>query len=418
MLKAIKKVIKTEKPKVEKPKVEKPKVEKPKVEKLKVEKPKVEKVKVEKPKVEKLKVEKPKVEKVKVEKPKVEKPKVEKVKVEKPKVKFSLSSSPSLQLEPQKKLNTIKKEDIINHLTLIRDYEKMLGNTFKSNAYSRVLVKLNAYSGKINNIKDFVTHIGAGERITAKVNELYNKGEIEYEEKNIKQDTGVNFLLELKKIHGIGPVKILQIKNAGIKSIEELKANPQLLNAKQLIGLQYYKTVETKIPIEEYEKHKSILEKELKKLNLTYEFVGSYRRGSKSMGDIDILIKYDPKLSLSNYVKNLVKIGYVKNVLSSGKVKFSGMVQIKNEPARQLDILIAPENEYYYSLLYFTGSAAFNVGFREYVKKRFDISLSEHGFNKECIAIPEMNSEEDIFKFLGIRYVEPIKRKIFFTPQK
>ena len=294
----------------------------------------------------------------------------------------------------------------------------MLGNTFKSNAYSRVLIKLNAYTGKINNIKDFVTHIGAGERITAKVNELYNKGEIEYEEKNINQDTEVNFLLELKKIHGIGPVKILQIKNAGIKSIEELKANPQLLTAKQLIGLQYYKSVNTKIPIEEYEKHKTILEKELKKLNLTYEFVGSYRRGSKSMGDIDILIKYDPNFSLSNYIKNLVKINYIKNVLASGKVKFSGMVQIKNEPARQLDILIAPENEYYYSLLYFTGSAAFNVGFREYVKKRFDISLSEHGFNKECISIPKMNSEEDIFNFLGIRYVDPIKRKIFFTPQK
>ena len=333
-------------------------------------------------------------------------------------VKLPSPSLSSFNSSSSSSNNAVSKKDIINHLTTIRDYEKMLGNTFKANAYTRVLIKLAAYSGKINNIKDFIIHIGAGERITAKVNELFEKGVIKYEEKNIKGDSNVNFLMELKKIKGIGPVKILQIKNAGIKSIEELKKNPQLLSAKQLIGLQYYKTVETRIPIEEYEQHKKIIEKYLKKLNLTYEFVGSYRRGSKSMGDIDILIKYDPKFKLGDYIENLKTEGYIKEVLSSGKVKFSGIVQIKGETTRQLDILIAPENEYFYSMLYFTGSAAFNTGFREYVKNKFDVSLSEHGFNKDCIKIPEMNSEEDIFNFLGIKYVDPIKRKIFFTPQK
>ena len=49
---------------------------------------------------------------------------------------------------------------------------------------------------------------------------------------------------------------------------------------------------------------------------------------------------------------------------------------------------------------------------RHYVKVNFDLSLSEHGFGKN-INHP-INSEEDIFKYLKLKYVEPKKRESFY----
>jgi DNA polymerase/3'-5' exonuclease PolX len=100
---------------------------------------------------------------------------------------------------------------------------------------------------------------------------------------------------------------------------------------------------------------------------------------------------------------------YIIDILASGKNKFMGIVKLNGKPARRLDILIAPVNEYYYSLLYFTGSYLFNIGIRNYVKNTFNLSLSEHGFNKPII----VNNEEDIFNYLKLKYVKPIDRNKF-----
>ena len=111
------------------------------------------------------------------------------------------------------------------------------------------------------------------------------------------------------------------------------------------------------------------------------------------MGDIDLLIMENDKFNLKNYISKLIDDNYIIDVLASGKNKFMGIVKLNDKPARRLDILVAPVNEYYYSLLYFTGSNIFNIGLRNYVKNTLNLSLSEHGFNKQ---IPVKN-EEDIF---------------------
>jgi DNA polymerase/3'-5' exonuclease PolX len=135
------------------------------------------------------------------------------------------------------------------------------------------------------------------------------------------------------------------------------------------------------------------------------------------MGDIDLLIMKNDNFDLPTYIKKLEYSQYIKEVLALGKVKFSGIVKLDDTSiARRIDILVSPENEYYYSLLYFTGSAEFNVGMRNYIKAKYGISLSEHGFDKDIIKIPAMNKEKDIFDFFNIKYVDPVKRKAFFTP--
>jgi DNA polymerase/3'-5' exonuclease PolX len=332
-------------------------------------------------------------------------------------LKAQVNKSP-LNKSNGKKIKDMR-QSIIRHLTTIKNYEFLQKNVFKGRAYAKVLNQLYNYDKPIENYQDFIDNIEVGSRIALKVKQLIEDGVIKYEEEKIKKDGDFKNQLELKKVYGIGDAKIKELMAKGIKTIEDLKKNTHLLNEKQLIGLQYYLDLDKRIPIEEYKLHKTLLEKDLKKLELTYEFVGSYRRGNTSMGDIDILIKKDAKFVLKRYIDDLKKLGYVKEVLAIGDVKFGGIVKLDdNSPARKLDILICPEEEYYYSLLHFTGSAEFNVGLREYLKSKYGLSLSEHGFKTDVIKIPKMNSEQDFFSFFNLRYVEPSKRKMFFNPQK
>ena len=328
------------------------------------------------------------------------------------KIKFEKENkhSPAAKSSNKKDLKSI----IISHLILIKQYEMANNNVFKAKAYQKVISQLNNCKEPILSYEDFIVHIKAGDRINKKVEELIRDGKIKYEEEHIKENELFLFRQALNKIYGVGETKIKSIIKEGIKSIDELRKNQHLLNETQKKGLKYYDDLNTRIPLDEYLIHKKILEKDLK--GLTYDFVGSFRRGATSMGDIDILIMKNDKFNLSTYIKNLQSLGYIKEILTLGKLKTSCIVKIDNNPARQVDILVSPFEEYYFSLLYFTGSADFNIGFRNYVKNKYDVSLSEHGIKEGNLKLPVINSEKDIFDFFKIKYVEPKKRKLFITP--
>ena len=313
---------------------------------------------------------------------------------------------------PEKRTIEFNKKLIISNLIKIRDYETYKNEKYKVKAYSNVINNILIYKDEINNLNDVKKIENIGKSIFEKIKELYETGRISYIENNINNDNIYNFKQELLDIYGIGPVKANKIVDSGIKSIDELKKNLKVLNAKQQIGIKYYNDLKKRIPLDEYKKHISILNKDLKKNKLTFDFVGSYRRGSKSMGDIDLLIMENPKFNFKDYISKLIDSNYIIEVLAFGKTKFMGIVKLPNETVRRLDILIAPISEYYYSLLYFTGSNIFNIGLRHYVKVNFDLSLSEHGFGKNINN--SIKSEEDIFKFLKLNFVKPKERESFY----
>jgi DNA polymerase/3'-5' exonuclease PolX len=304
----------------------------------------------------------------------------------------------------------INKEILIDNLELIKNYETYNNEPYKIKAYNSAINYILVYPDNLETIESIYKIEGIGDRIIEKIYELYLTGKIGYIEDNIKNDKTFLFKQELLEIYGIGPKKAKDIINTGISSLSDLKKNTKILNNKQKIGLKYFDDLKKLIPLEEYEKHIKIIKKNLIP-KITYDFVGSYRRGSKTMGDIDLIIMQNSKFDLNDYIEKLKKAKYVIDVLALGKNKFMGITKIDNNPARRFDILIAPPDEYYYSLLYFTGSNIFNIGLRHYVKTKFNLSLSEHGFlNKKII----VKSEEDIFKFLKLDYVKPNKRNKFY----
>jgi DNA polymerase beta len=313
---------------------------------------------------------------------------------------------------------------IVDNLKILADYERINKEPFKVKAYEKVIDSIELFDKNIETPEDIKLLKGVGKKIEDKIIEFLNKGNIA-EVDSVLSDPRYILGNKLKGIYGVGPAKITELMTK-IKDFDELKEHPELLNDKQKIGLKYYDDMNIRIPIAEGRQHFKIVHKILNNLysGIEFEFVGSFRRKNKDLGDIDILIKNRDGLVLKDVIKQLEDKSYVIEKLAQGNNKFMGICKLSPElPARRIDILIADPSYYYFALLYFTGSYNFNIYMRKIALSK-GLSLSEYGFkaantnnaanpanNKNIIDTTDsIHSEEDIFKYLDMTFVEPHKR--------
>ena len=355
-----------------------------------------------------------------------------KMKIEKDEAKANNAAAAPTSSPPQDNSPIIALEEnnkkLIDNLKILADYERINKEPFKVKAYEKVISSIELFDKKIETLEDIKLLKGVGKKIEDKIIEFLNTGNIE-EVVSVLNDPKYILGNKLKGIYGVGPAKITELMTK-IEDFEELKEHPELLNDKQKIGLKYYDDMNLRIPMAEGKQHFKIVGKILNTLysGIEFEFVGSFRRKNKDMGDIDILIKNRKGLVLKDVIKQLEDKSYVIEKLAQGNNKFMGICRLSPElPARRIDILVAEPSYYYFALLYFTGSYNFNIYMRKIALTK-GLSLSEYGFkeaaagavgaagagvatNKNIIDTTDsISSEEDIFKYLGMVYVEPHRR--------
>ena len=341
-------------------------------------------------------------------------------KIEKENAKGTGTGTGTGVLEPHNKR-------LIDNLKILADYERINNEPFKVKAYEKVIDSIELYDKNIETLEDIKLLKGVGKKIEDKLIEFINTGNIT-EVDNALNDPKYILGSKLKDIYGVGPAKITELMTK-VKDFEELREHPELLNDKQRLGLKYYDDMRIRIPIAEGRKHYKFVKKILDSLykgdgaGAEFEFVGSFRRKNKDMGDIDILIKNRPGLVIKDIIKAFEDSSYVIERLALGQNKFMGLCKLSPElPARRIDILVADPSYYYFALLYFTGSYNFNIQMRKIALKK-GLSLSEYGFKEANAANAAkagkagildttdiIHSEEDIFKYLEMDYVEPHKR--------
>jgi DNA ligase-1 len=320
------------------------------------------------------------------------------------------------------KNNIIKSfEDLAAHEAVKRDQ----GYQFKIAMYKKTIRAFKQSNSEPQTLNEAVTILKTvfknPEKIQIKLQELYNTGKIKAVNK-ARSDPITQAVTLLSSVPQIGPVKAKQLViQHNIYTVKELKKNMQLLNDKQKLGLKYYdelidpKTLDAvRIPRSEIDVFKNYLKKELPD-DLIMEICGSYRRGTKNSGDIDILFTGNKK-SYDLFVKTLLDKNIIKDPFSSGRTKWMGMGKI-NDLHRRIDLMYIIPEEYPFALLYFTGSQEFNTELRSYCNK-FGYSLNEHKLtplftNIKYISLLHnfnFETEHDIFKFLKLKYIIPTKR--------
>lgn len=213
------------------------------------------------------------------------------------------------------------------------------------------------------------------------------------------------------------------------------RGNP---NRVQQIGLELYEELNPRIPRDEVNKHKKLVELEAYKVDklLQVYVMGSYRRGSKDCGDIDIMITRkrtsQPELvKLWQRLLTVLRDGLVfltHTLIESSTIdglKWQGIsrLPVPNSIHRRIDFLLVPWEQRGPALLYFTGNDLFTRSMRLLARKK-GYTLNQRALMRGALRdrnatkiIDGENTgactEEEIFQILGVLYRRPEERCIY-----
>jgi len=300
------------------------------------------------------------------------------------------------------------------------DLLEIKGVAFKPRAYRRAAqaietlregIKAVYQRGELEEIP------GIGSSMASKIKEFMETGSIESLEK-LREEVPRD-LRELMEIEGIGPKTALELhKQLGISNIEELESaakNGRIRNLKGfgtktedmvLQGVRMYRSAKEKfllghaLPIAEEIVEELEKLREVTKINLA----GSIRRRKETIGDIDVLAASKEPLMV---IDHFTRLPGVEKVLSKGTTKSS----IVLAEGLQVDLRVVEEESFGSALQYFTGSKEHNIRLREIAIDR-NWKLSEYGLiDKKTNERIAGENEGEIYKALGLNYIEPELRE-------
>lgn len=321
-------------------------------------------------------------------------------------------------------------KDICDMLMELATYERNVGrNIHKSNAYKKAAGVLSKHPARISSGAEAKKLDGIGEKIAKKIDEILATGKLNKLEKIRSSDESkaINFLTE---VSGIGPAAAKRFVDEEITTLDDLKANMDKLNHHQKIGVKHFHDFQKRIPREEMLKLRDIALGHIKEEDDKFvaEVCGSFRRGASSSGDIDIILSHHDYTSESTkkppYIRQVVermeKEGFVTDTLSLGERKFMGVCRLPvseeyPSPAyRRIDVRMIPIDQYFFGMLYFTGSDMFNKEMRTHsLEKGFTLNeycirpVGTTGIPGEAVPV---DSEEEIFAIIDFPYKKPSER--------
>lgn len=303
-------------------------------------------------------------------------------------------------------------------LNRVADFLELKEETFRVKAYRRAAhtiqllpIDIEEYAKK----RKLTDLPGIGENIAEKIEEILKTGRLSYLEK-LEKEYPID-MDSLLAIEGIGPktIKILYEK-LKIKNLQDLEYHAKRHNLQKIKGigekkekriLQSIKFVRSTLgrrllayaePIAQY--IKSLLEErpEIERA----EIAGSIRRGKETIGDIDILTITENPEETINYFTSL-------EMAEETVAKGSKKAIIRLEDGIECELRTFTREEFGAALLYFTGSMEFNIELRRMARSK-SMKLNEYGLYKDKKRIAS-KTEEEIFKSLGLSYIEPELRE-------
>lgn len=310
------------------------------------------------------------------------------------------------------------KDAILDNLRAMRVIERENKQPFKVRAYNNIIKQIEEIPNPISDFSQLHGVKGIGQGIHKKLQEIFANGSLSVAQERLDVAHNEKLIDEFTKVMSIGSVKARELVDKGITSLQDLREHTELLNDKQILGLKYHEDFEKRIPRTEMIKHDAFIKSAIASINPTIkvQVVGSFRRGSKSSGDIDVIISTEDENVLQSIVQRFKDVKYLVDDFAFGPHKYLGVCKLpRHATFRRIDLLYAANNVWPFSLLYFTGSMEFNVALRAealsqgYTFNEYGIKYTT-GKNKGQLVDHKFEEEVDIFKFLGYKYVAPEER--------
>jgi len=253
---------------------------------------------------------------------------------------------------------------------------------------------------------------GVGESIATKIDEILKTGKLQFLEERPEEKKEKERVMKIfEGIHDVGEKTAEKWYQAGYRTLEDLQKIYHTMASSQKLGYTYYYQIKERIPREEIDKIQGILTDLWTPLGAEFMITGSYRRGKATSGDIDLVIKDGP-VPLEILVNILVNKKLIVGNLAFGPSKYMGIIKLGPEyNARRIDMRWVSEDAWPYTIFYFTGSRQFVVDMRAKAKS-MGLTMNEYGMIGPKGENYPAKTEKDIFKYLGVQYLEPQQRSI------
>ena len=256
---------------------------------------------------------------------------------------------------------------------------------------------------------------GIGKDLAGKIAEIVDTGHLTaLEEVEMEVPAG---LVDVTRLPGLGPkrVKILH-QELGIRDLTGLERAARRQRIRELAGfgakteqrifeaLSRHTQEERRYKLADVEEIARSYVDYLRAIPGVNEVIvaGSYRRRKETVGDLDILVTCKKG---SPVMKGFVEYDEVDAVISRGTRR--GTVLLRS--GLQVDLRVVAQASYGAALYYFTGSKAHNITVRTIAVKK-KLKINEYGVFKGKRRVAG-RTEKEVFKAVGLRYIEPELRE-------
>ena len=311
------------------------------------------------------------------------------------------------------------KHDVARTLEEISVLLELKGeNPFKIRAYenaARAIDSLSEDLGKLIEGGTLIEVQGIGETIRQKVTELWKTGHMKFYEELV--DSTPPGYLEMIRVPGLGAKRVRLLgETLGVTSLADLKRAAEKGEIRDLKGFgeKSEKKILQGIALLEGGAGRRLgsqvrplaeeLQKKLRRLPAVTEVEvgGSLRRWMETVKDVDLLVATEEPAEVG---KAFLKFVSDASVIASGDTKIS----VRLPDGLAIDLRLVAPKEFPFALHYFTGNVAHNIRVRARALDR-GWSLNEYalsGTKKH----PPIRSEADLFRVLGLSYIEPELRE-------
>jgi DNA polymerase lambda/DNA polymerase IV len=328
------------------------------------------------------------------------------------------------------------------------DYYDRINDNWRTIAYRKAITTLRRQTVKVTTEEEAYRLPNIGQRLAAKIEEIASTNKLRRLE--YANDEPLDQVLEIfLKIYDVGTSRANKWISQGFRTLDDLLKKADL-TPNQRIGIEHYDDLNTRIPREKITALFAYVQREAAQVDPAVELLvgGSYRRGSDSSRDIDIIVTKKGTTSAADlvpFLEELVAIltrkGFLVATLAAlhahrpGKdgpgSKWHGCCVLPRESPdnkgdapkpiwRRIDFLLVPESEYGAALIYFTGNDIFNRSMRLLASKK-GMRLNQKGLFKEVMRgknrvkvtegeLLEGRDEKRIFELLGVKWREPWER--------
>ncbi|KAM5274064.1 DNA-directed DNA/RNA polymerase mu isoform 2-T2 [Ctenodactylus gundi] len=316
-------------------------------------------------------------------------------------------------------------------------------------SFSRASSVLKALPGPVTAPRQLQGLPHFGEHSRRVVQELMEHGVCE-EVERVRCSERYRTMKLFTQIFGVGVKTASRWYQEGLRTLDELRAQPQRLTRQQRAGLQYHLDLSTPVGRPDAEALRQLIEAAVEQAlpGATVTLAGGFRRGKLQGHDVDLLISHPvegqeagllPSVMLGLESRGLVLYHQhhpsrlwdmshlaqeshtmdaferslcILRLPQSPRAAVGGSPELRPPwKAVRVDLVVVPHSQFPFALLGWTGSQLFERELRRFSRKEKGLCLNSHGlFDPEQKTVFHVASEDDIFRLLGLAYLPPEQR--------